>query len=161
MAFNSAVFMYLSVATRFSIRSMMRTVVSTPTSEVMRISSRLSNTSSSTFDLPATARANLENTPSLVLARPLFRSSLFSFFEKRLNSPISICVLVVCIFGRGRVSDIAIPTCGVRSCICWLYLEEHYLGAASLMSSSVIMSSQKQKFPNRGKLIAPKIQKAP
>ena len=81
--------MYLSSATRFSIRSMMRSVVSTPTSEVISTSSRLSSTSSSTFDLPATARASFEKTPSLVFSRPLFKSSLFSFLEKKLKIPIS------------------------------------------------------------------------
>ena len=62
-------------------------VVSTPTSEVISTSSRLSNTSSSTFDLPATARAILLNTLSLVLDNPLSKVSFFSF-EKKLKNPI-------------------------------------------------------------------------
>ena len=79
--------MYLSRATRFSIRSIIRSVVSTPTSDVINTSSKSSNIFSSTCDFPATIRANLENTPSLVLDNPLSKVSFFSF-EKKSNNPI-------------------------------------------------------------------------
>ena len=87
IVFNSCAFMYFSEAARFSMRSIIFNVVSTPTSEVISTSSRLSNTSSSTFDFPATARAILPNTLSLVLDNPLSNVSFFSL-EKKLKNPI-------------------------------------------------------------------------
>ena len=87
---SSLVLTYLSRATRSSMRWMISKVVSTPTSLVMRMSSRLSSTSSSTFDFPATAWAIFENTLVLVFWRPLSSVSFFSFFEKKLKNPISI-----------------------------------------------------------------------
>ena len=71
---NSEVFMYLSRATRSSMRRMIFTVVSTPTSEVMSTSSRSSNTSASTVERPATARANFEKKPVLVFSSPASNS---------------------------------------------------------------------------------------
>jgi len=55
---------YLSAATRFSMRWIIFNVVATPTSEETKISSKLSKTSSSTFDFPATALVNLEKKTS-------------------------------------------------------------------------------------------------
>ena len=75
--FNSEVPMYLSAETRFSMRSMIFKVVSTPTSDEIRISSRLSKTSSSTFDLPIIARPIFLNTLSLVFESPWSRLSFF------------------------------------------------------------------------------------
>ena len=75
--FNSLTPKYLSKETRSSIRLIILSVVSTPTSEVIKTSSRLSRTSSSTFDLPTTARPNFLNTLSFVFKSP---SSRFSFF---------------------------------------------------------------------------------
>ena len=87
ITFNSAVLIYLSRATRSSMRSIIRNVVSTPTSEVTRASSKLSRTSSSTRDLPATARVNLSNTFSLVFDNPESSVSFFSLLKK-LKNPI-------------------------------------------------------------------------
>ena len=87
ITFSSFAFIYFSSAARFSIRSIIFNVVSTPTSEVINTSSRLSSTSSSTFDLPAIARAIFPNTLSFVLDNPLSNVSFFSF-EKKLKNPI-------------------------------------------------------------------------
>ena len=84
---SSSIPMYLSRATRASIRSMILSVVSTPTSEVISTSSRLSSTSSSTLDFPTTARLNFLNTLSLVFESPSFRLSFFSLL-KMPNKPI-------------------------------------------------------------------------
>jgi len=59
---DAASFELLSRCTRSSIRSIILTVVSTPTSEVIKTSSRLSNTSSSTLDLPTTTLASFLKT---------------------------------------------------------------------------------------------------
>ncbi len=67
---SSEVLRYLSLATRASIRWMILIVVSTPTSDMIRISSNSSSTSSSTFDLPATARPSLLKMFSLVFSKP-------------------------------------------------------------------------------------------
>ena len=75
MAFNSEVFIYLSRAMRASICSIIFTVVSTPTSDVMSTSSKSSSTSASTVERPATARANFEKKPSLVFCNPADNSS--------------------------------------------------------------------------------------
>lgn len=53
-------------------------VVSTPTSEETRISSKLSKTSSSTLDLPAMALPNLEKKVVFVFSSPLSKDSFFS-----------------------------------------------------------------------------------
>ena len=74
---SSEVLRYLSFATRSSMRSIILMVVSTPTSEVMSISSSSSRTSSSTFDLPATTRPSFEKNPSLVFSSPLSSDSFF------------------------------------------------------------------------------------
>jgi hypothetical protein len=50
-------------------------VVSTPTSEVTNISSRLSKTSSSTLDFPATALVSFEKKDVLVFSKPLSRTT--------------------------------------------------------------------------------------
>ena len=50
---------YLFAATLSSMRLMIFKVVLTPTSPVINTSSKLSNTSASTVDFPATALANL------------------------------------------------------------------------------------------------------
>jgi len=60
-------------------RSIILRVVVTPTSEDTKTSSRLSRTSSSTSDFPATALDNLWKTLSFVFSRPLFRLSFLSF----------------------------------------------------------------------------------
>jgi hypothetical protein len=54
-------------------------VVLTPTSEEINTSSKLSNTSSSTVDFPATAFVNFEKNEVLVCSRPLSKVSFFSF----------------------------------------------------------------------------------
>ena len=78
---SSLVLTYLSRATLSSIRSMILSVVSTPTSLVISTSSRSSNTSSSTFDFPATARASLSNTLVFVFCRPLSSVSFLSLLK--------------------------------------------------------------------------------
>ena len=88
--FNSDVVTYLSRATRSSIRRMMSTVVSTPTSEEMSASSKSSKTSSSTFDFPTTMRASLLKTFVFVFSSPASRTSFFSFLENRLKNPIAM-----------------------------------------------------------------------
>ena len=87
MPLSSFVEIYLSRATRSSIRLMIFNVVSTPISDVIRASSRLSSTSSSTVDLPVMARAILSNTLCLVFSSPLSRIS-FLFLLKSPNIPI-------------------------------------------------------------------------
>ena len=87
ISFNSLVETYLSLATRSSIRWMILIVVSTPTSEETRISSKLSSTSSSTFDFPATARASFEKTFCFVFSSPLSSVSFF-FLLNNPNNPI-------------------------------------------------------------------------
>ena len=69
---------YLSLETRSSIRSMILSVVLTPTSLVTRISSKLSNTSSSTLDFPATALFSLLKNDDLDFSKPLSKVSFFS-----------------------------------------------------------------------------------
>ena len=86
---SSAVPRYLSRLTRSCMRSMMRRVVSTPTSEVMSASSRLSSTSSSTVDLPAMARLILLSTDSLLFSNPLSRVSFFSLPNSPKNAIIT------------------------------------------------------------------------
>ena len=87
ISFSSLVETYLSLATRSSIRWMILIVVSTPTSEETNISSRLSSTSSSTFDLPATARVSLVKTFCFVFSNPLSSVSFFFLLNKP-NNPI-------------------------------------------------------------------------
>ena len=88
MAFSSVVPKYLSRFTRSCMRSMIRKVVSTPTSEVISASSRLSSTSSSTVDLPAMAWLILLSTDSLLFSRPLSSVSFFSFPNNPKNAII-------------------------------------------------------------------------
>ncbi|MNY40625.1 hypothetical protein D3C86_1753780 [compost metagenome] len=96
IAFSSEVPKYLSRATRSSIRSIILSVVETPTSDVTKISSSSSSTSSSTVDLPAIILVSLEKTFSLVFSKPLSKASCSAFtssgFErlKKSNNPI-IC----------------------------------------------------------------------
>src|SRR5688572_902215 len=59
-------------------RVMILRVVSTPTSELTRISSRLSKTSSSTLDFPAMAFVNFEKKVVFDFSRPLSKVSFFS-----------------------------------------------------------------------------------
>ena len=90
--------MYLSRATRSSMRRMIFTVVSTPTSDEMSTSSRSSSTSASTVERPATARASFEKSPVLVFSSPAFSSSwlraacstegVSCFFLKMSKNPI-------------------------------------------------------------------------
>ena len=79
--FNSLVLRNLSFETRSSIRSIIFSVVSTPTSELINTSSRLSSTSSSTLDLPTTARESFLKTLSFVFSNPLLRFSFFSLVK--------------------------------------------------------------------------------
>ena len=53
------------------------------------------------------ARASFEKTPSFVFSSPLSRSSLCSFFEKILNSPIIVRYLMICM-GPGRLGGCAL-----------------------------------------------------
>ena len=81
--------MYFSAATLFSTRAIILSVVSTPTSALIRISSKLSKTSASTAVLPITARVILPKIDSLVFAR--LSLSVSSFFdEKKSNIPLSL-----------------------------------------------------------------------
>ena len=68
---SSVVLMYFSAATLFSTRAIILRVVSTPTSAPIRISSKLSKTSSSTLDFPATAFDSLEKKDVFVFSNPL------------------------------------------------------------------------------------------
>ncbi|MOA01426.1 hypothetical protein D3C78_1208350 [compost metagenome] len=97
IALSSEVPKYLSRATRSSIRSIIFSVVDTPTSEVTKISSSSSSTSSSTVDLPAIILVSFEKTFSLVFSNPLSSASCSAFTSssglerlKKSNNPI-IC----------------------------------------------------------------------
>src|SRR5690554_4439123 len=81
MRSNSSALTNLSRATRFSMRWIILRVVSTPTSELMSISSSSSNTSSSTLDLPTTTRASFCRTLSLVLDKPWSSLSFFALLK--------------------------------------------------------------------------------
>ena len=74
---------YPSRFTRACNRSMIRSVVSTPTSEVTKISSSSSRKSSSIFFLLTIALAILEKTPCLVRSSPLSSVSFLLFFENK------------------------------------------------------------------------------
>ena len=91
--FSSLVDTYLSRAMRSSMRSMIFKVVSTPTSEEIKISSKLSRTSSSTLDFPTIALANLPKTLCLVFSNPLSNVS-FLFLLKNPNIPIAYIFFV-------------------------------------------------------------------
>src|SRR6187402_1498603 len=78
---SSSVPRYLSASTLFSILVIILSVVLTPTSEETRISSKLSKTSSSTFDFPATALVNLEKKEVFVFSRPLSNVSFASWLR--------------------------------------------------------------------------------
>ena len=117
---SSEVFKYLSRATRCSILSIILRVVSTPTSDVTRASSKLSRTSSSTLLLPITALDILENTLSLVLAMPDSKvccscccccTSLS--FLKKLKNPISLtCIIRNNMYQNCKINNlIAIYNC--------------------------------------------------
>ena len=71
MMFNSSVPKYLSLETLFSIRWIIFKVVFTPTSEEISTSSKLSKTSSSTLDFPATALVSLEKKDVFDFSNPL------------------------------------------------------------------------------------------
>ena len=79
--------MYFSFATLDSIASIIFIVVFTPTSEVIRISSNSSKTSTSTFDLPTTAFLILSKKELLVFSKLLFKLFLFVFFNNLLKKP--------------------------------------------------------------------------
>ena len=83
---SSEVFMYLSRAMRASMRSMILTVVSTPTSEVMSTSSSWSSTSASTVDRPAMARVSFEKKPLLVFFQTGFQLALLGLLHLLLGS---------------------------------------------------------------------------
>ena len=95
---NSAAFMYLSRATRSSMRRMILTVVSTPTSEVMSTSSKSSSTSASTVERPATARASFEKRPVLVRSSPAFNSSRRCSGCASTAAPAAVSAGVSCFF---------------------------------------------------------------
>ena len=78
MMFNSSVPKYLSFETLASILSIILRVVSTPTSEEIKISSKLSRTASSTLDFPATAFDSLVKKLDFDFSNPLSRISFFS-----------------------------------------------------------------------------------
>src|SRR5690606_29409689 len=86
--FNSSVPKYLSRATRSSIRLIIFKVVFTPTSDDIKTSSRSSNTSSSTFDFPATALDSLSKKDVFDFSNPLSSVSFFSDENKRLKKLI-------------------------------------------------------------------------
>jgi hypothetical protein len=69
--------MYLSLATLFSILSIIFNVVFTPTSEEINISSNSSKTSASTLLLPTIALDILLKNDSLLNFKPLFKESFF------------------------------------------------------------------------------------
>ncbi|MNQ96851.1 hypothetical protein D3C85_1124720 [compost metagenome] len=92
--FNSSVPKYLSSATRFSILEIIFKVVFTPTSEATRISSRLSKTSSSTLDFPATALLNFEKKVVFDFSRPLSKVSFLSVENNFLKKLIFYRLLV-------------------------------------------------------------------
>src|SRR5690606_19338566 len=79
---------YLSRATRFSILSIIFTVVAAPTSERIRISSRSSSTSSSTLLFPTTALDTLSKNPWLDFSRPWFSVSFSCLLNIFLNQLI-------------------------------------------------------------------------
>ena len=85
--------MYLSLATRCSIRSIIFKVVFTPTSEVTKTSSKLSRTSSSTLDLPATALLSLPKKLVFDFSSPLSKDSFLSLLNIFLNRPILFLVI--------------------------------------------------------------------
>ena len=91
--FNSPVPTYLLAATRASIRLMILRVVLTPTSPEIRTSSKLSNTSASTVDFPATALASLPKKLSFVFDKPSFKLSFSSLPNSLLKNPI-MCFVV-------------------------------------------------------------------
>ena len=84
--FNSSVPKYLSFATRSSILFIIFKVVFTPTSEATKTSSKLSKTSASTVDFPATAFDSLSKKLVFVFSKPLSKVSFFCleniFFKK-------------------------------------------------------------------------------
>ena len=85
MESNSSEFIYLSFATRTSILSIILSVVLTPTSEDIKISSSSSNTSSFTLLFPIINFEILLKNDVLVFFKPLFRDSFFcseKSFEK-------------------------------------------------------------------------------
>src|SRR5690606_22235840 len=82
---SSSVPKYLSLETRSSILSIILSVVFTPTSLETRTSSRLSNTSSSTLLLPATALLSLSKKEVLDFSSPLSSVSFFSLENIFLN----------------------------------------------------------------------------
>ena len=92
--FSSSTPIYLSRSTRASIRWIMRNVVSTPTSDEISTSSRLSSTSSSTFDFPTIALANFLKTLSFVFSRPLSKDSFFAFPNKP-NNPMPVLIIKI------------------------------------------------------------------
>ncbi len=80
--------MYLSLDILASILSIILMVVSSPTSEEIRICSKLSKTSSSTVALPTTALEILLKMLVLVFSNPLSRSFSFSFVKNLSKNPM-------------------------------------------------------------------------
>ena len=78
MVLSSSVPKYLSLDTRSSIRAITFNVVFTPTSLDTSTSSRLSKTSSTNLDFPATALFYLQKMLDLDFSNPLSRVSFFS-----------------------------------------------------------------------------------
>ena len=76
---NSDELRNLSLATLSSIWSIIFNVVFTPTSELIKISSKLSKTWSSTLLLPITTLEILLKKDSLLFFKPLSKDSFFSF----------------------------------------------------------------------------------
>ena len=89
--FNSFTLLYLSFDTLSSILSIILTVVSTPTSEVISISSRSSNTSASIFDLPRTADFNFAKKLFLVFSKPFLIDSWSESSSSSYSSSTSSC----------------------------------------------------------------------
>ena len=81
---NSSELIYLSLATLISILSIIFRVVLTPTSDVIKISSNLSKTSSSTLLFPIIAFEIFPKKVELVFFNPLLRESFF-YIEKNLE----------------------------------------------------------------------------
>ena len=120
-ASNSLVLMYLSLFTRSSIRSMILMVVSSPTSEAIKIASSSSRTSTSTVDLPATALVSLSKNPVLVFSKPWSSSSSFFLVKNFLKKLIfygwevttDVCHYLAIDYSRAKITK-AFPKLNLR-----------------------------------------------
>ena len=83
---------------------MIRSVVFTPTSEVMSASSKESSTSSSIVDLPAIAWLILLSTDSLLFSSPLSKVSFFSLLNNPKNAILINVYLLSIVLSMFRVS---------------------------------------------------------